>query len=144
MATPKPVDKMEVGEELEPLEFVVTPELNQQYLYAEEDYHPRYYEESEDGPPLVHPTVLLNMSNTTRSPSFTLSPGLGAIHAGEETVFVSPARVGTCLRVTWKILEVFEKRGRVYHVREARIVDGDGREVLRRKLTGTFSSGKTS
>ena len=40
---------MKVGEEFEPLEFLVTPEMNQQYLYAEEDFHPRYIEASPRG-----------------------------------------------------------------------------------------------
>jgi hypothetical protein len=34
---------------LEPLEFVVTPELNQQYLYAVEDFHSWYIEATEFG-----------------------------------------------------------------------------------------------
>ncbi|MFN8164493.1 MAG: hypothetical protein U0R26_11845 [Solirubrobacterales bacterium] len=144
MTQGRPADLMEVGEELAPFEFTVTPELNQQYLYAEEDFHPRYLETTEAGPPLVHPALLLNMSNTTRSPSFFLSPGLGAIHAGEQTTFIKPARVGGTFRVTWKIIEKFEKRGRLYHVREAIMFDEQGQKILSRLLTATFSSGKSA
>jgi hypothetical protein len=131
---------MGVGEEFQPLEFIVTPELNQQFLYGEEDYHPRYYEEVESGPPWVHPGLLLNMSNNTRSPSFHLPPGWAEIHAAEETEYFNPARVGKQLRITWEVVEAFEKRGRPWHVLDILIVDEDGVRILRRKMTNTFAS----
>ena len=140
MSEKKSAHLMDVGEEFEPLEFLVTPELNQQYLYAVEDYHPRYIEESEIGPPLVHPGFLLNMSNNTRSPSFHLPPGWAEIHAAEDTEYLNPAEVGKKLRVTWKVVRTFEKRGRPWHVLDILIVDEDGVEILRRKMTNTFAS----
>lgn len=131
---------MEVGEEFEPLEFLVTPELNQQYLYAAEDYHPRYTDRSEIGPPLVHPGLLLNMSNNTRSPSFHLPQGWAEIHAAEDTEYLQPAIVGKKLRVTWKVMEAYQKRGRPWHVLDILVTDEDGREILRRKMTNTYAS----
>jgi hypothetical protein len=140
MADKKSAHLMSLGEEFEPLEFVVTPELNQQYLYAEEDFHPRYIEASGEGPPLVHPGILFNMSNNTRSPSFFLPPGWGEVHAAEETEFINPARVGKKIRVTWKVIEAFEKRGKPWHVLDIMIVDEDGLPIMRRKMTNTFAS----
>jgi hypothetical protein len=131
---------MIVGEEFESLEFSVTPELNQQYLYAEENFDPRYIEGSEEGSPLVHPGLLYNLSNNTRSPSFYLPPGWGEIHAGEETQFLNPAKVGKRFRVTWKVIDVFEKRGRPWHVLDILITDEDGLPIMRRKMTNTFAS----
>lgn len=140
MSEKKSAHLMGVGEEFEPLEFIVTPELNQQLLYGEEDYHPRYIESSKSGPPLVHPGLLLNMSNNTRSPSFHLPPGWAEIHAEEDTEYLNPARVGKKLRVTWKVVEAYQKRGRPWHVLDILIVDEDGVEILRRKMTNTFAS----
>ncbi len=131
---------MGVGEEFEPLEFVVTPELNQQYLFAEEDFHPRYIEPSTDAPPIVHPGILFNMSNNTRSPSFYLPPGWGEVHAGEETEFINPARVGKKFRVTWKVIDSYKKRGKPWHVLDILIADEDGVQIMRRKMTNTFAS----
>ena len=122
---------MSIGEEFEPLEFVVTPELNQQYLYAEEDFHPRYIEESDKGPPLIHPGILYNMSNNTRSPSFYLPPGWGEVHAAEETEFINPARVGKKVRVKGKIVDRYVKKEREYTVVESLSVDEDGVEIIR-------------
>lgn len=140
---------------LEPLEFVVTKELNDQYLFGEEDYHPRYHEESESGPPLVHPGLLLNMSNATRSPSFgkvlgsaAKSAGVGmaaSIHASDEIEFVKPARVGQKLRIVWEDCPPYQKRGKTFTPGIALILDEDGELILRRKATGVvfLEGGKT-
>jgi len=133
---------VEVGYEYAPLEFVVTPELNQQYLYSEEDFDRRYLEETEAGPPMVHPALLLNMSNNTRSPSFYLPPGVGGFHSRDETFFYHPARVGKKFKVTWKVVDEYEKRGRPYKVFEAKIVDQDGVEIMKRLIHATFAEQK--
>ena len=131
-------NELKVGEEFEPHELCVTPELNQQCLYGVEDYHPRYLEETELGPPIVHPALLLNQSNATRSPSFSLPPAVAAVHTTEEVEFLNPGRVGKKFRVTWKVVDAYEKRGRPYQVKEALIVDEDGMEILRRRFADTF------
>lgn len=140
MAERKPANEMGAGDEMEPFEFVVTPELNQQYLYAEEDYHPRYWRETDAGPPIVHPGLLLNMSNHTRSPSFFLPPGWAGLHTAEEAFFLNPARVGTRFKVTWKVLDAYEKRGKPYQRIDIWIVNEDDVPVLRRIYEGTYSS----
>ena len=85
-----------------------------------EDFHPRYIEGDESAPAFVHPGLLLNMSNNTRSPSFFLPGGWAEIHAAEETRYLSPARLGEKLRVTWEVVEAYEKRGRPWHVLDVR------------------------
>jgi len=89
---------VQIGYEYTPLEFLVTPELNQQYLYAEEEFHVRYVQETEIGPAIVHPALILNMSNDSRSPSFYLPPGVSGLHARDEAFFYNPARVGRSLK----------------------------------------------
>jgi hypothetical protein len=87
---------------MEPFEYLLTPELNQQYLYALEDFHPRYFEETEIGLPIGHPGLLLNMSNETRSKSFRTEPGEAGIQTREETFYLHPARIGKKIAMTWK------------------------------------------
>lgn len=142
MAEKKRADQMGVGEKFKTLEFCVTPEFNQQYLEAVEDHHPRYLRETDAGPAIVHPALLVNYSNITRSPSFYLPAGMVAIHAKEEIVFLNPGMVGKTFRVYWKVVDVYEKRGRSYQVKEALIVDEDGVEIVRRRITDTYMSGK--
>ncbi len=135
-----PSDKHAVGDVMEPFEFSVTRELNEQYLFAVEDFHPRYVSETAAGPPQVHPALLLNMSNIPRSPSFFLSPGLSAIHTQEECQFIRPGRVGGRFRVSWVVRQAYEKRGRPYRVYEAQIVDEGGRTIINRTITATYAS----
>lgn len=128
-----------VGDEQEPLVFTVTPELNQQYLFAVEDFNPRYLRSGAWGEPMVHPSILMNMSNRTRSPSFKLPPGWSSIHARDETEFRSAARVGETLTVTWKVVERYERRDRPYQALEVRITRPDGSLALRRIAHSTVS-----
>jgi len=142
MADRKRADDVGVGEEFEPYEFRVTPEFNQQYLEAEEEHHPRYLQETGAGPAIVHPGLFINHSNVTRSPSFYLPPGMAAVHAKEEVEYLNPGRVGKTFRVQWKVVDIYEKRGRFYQVKDTLIVDEDGVEILRRRITDTYIAGK--
>ena len=139
MSQEKEQNQVSLSGPFEPYTFEVTRELNEQYLYAVQDYHPRYLEETDSGPPLVHPSLLLNQSNLTRSPSFGLKAGLAGVHAKEEVEFLKPGRVGKIFRITWKVVEEYEKRDKLYTVIEALIVDEDGREILRRKTHGVIA-----
>jgi len=142
MADRKRADQVGVGEQFEPYELHITPEFNQQYLEAVEDYHPRYLQETDFGPPIVHPALLINHSNVTRSPSFYLPPGMAAVHAKEEVEYLNPGRIGKTFWVHWKVVDTYEKRGRPYQVKEALIVDEDGMEILRRRITDTYIAGE--
>ena len=122
------------GDAHEPLEFRATPELNQQFLYALEDFDPQYWNEDA----LVHPVLLLHMSARTRSPSFRLAPDMGSIFARDRAEFLDPARVGRPLVVNWRVLDVYEKRGRAYQCMGVSIHDADGTPVLRREMHSTF------
>ncbi|MFC1940280.1 MaoC family dehydratase [Chloroflexota bacterium] len=126
--------------ELEPLEYVVTPELNQQYLYGEEDFRPCYIEDTEIGPPIAHPALILNWSNSTRSPSYNeqaMQKGQrSGLHARDEAFFCAPARVGKKLRVTYKPLATYEKRGAIFSIYQSFVVDEDGLEIVKRFIYG--------
>jgi acyl dehydratase len=122
----------EIGQEFEPLEFIVTPELNQQYLYAEEDFNPIYLEGTEDRPAIVHPALILNMSNDTKSPSFSIPSDISGLHARDNVLFLNPARVGKKLIVKWKVTDIYSKRERPYKIVETLVSDEDGLEILKR------------
>lgn len=140
MAEKKSSHLLKVGEEMEPLMFKITSDLNDQYLYAEQDYHPRYWDKSESGAPLAHPSLLLNWSNSTRSPSFYLPAGVAGVHAGETAEFFSPAKVGDTITVRWKVTAMFEKRGRLWHEMECLATNQDGTKILRRVSSSAFMS----
>jgi hypothetical protein len=127
-------NEQKVGEELAPLEIKITEEFNEAYLDSLEDRHLRYMQETEAGPPIVHPGLLHNWSHSSRSPAYSLPKGTAGVMAKDEMEFINPARVGKTLKITWKVIETYEKGGRKHAVRLARMVDEDGIEILRRKI----------
>ncbi len=138
MATPQRTDQLVAGEELAPFTFQVTEEFNENYLHSVEDLHPRYVTGEDGAPPIIHAGLLFNFSNLTRSPTFSLPAGVAAIHTHEEATFHEPAPVGSTLTVSWKILETYEKRERLYQVVEALITTDTGAKVLRRVSTNIY------
>lgn len=127
------------GDVYEPLYVTVTAEMNQQILFAQEQFSPVYTNPGTDHPALVCPALLLQLSANTKSPSFTLAPGTGSILAEAHTRFQGPAYVGRRLRVSWQVTAEYDRRGRRYYVMEAAMDDDeDSRPILRRSLHLTF------
>jgi len=137
-ATAKYAHELEPGDEYAPLEFVISADLNQQYLYGQEDFDPRYLPVEAGGAGLVHPSALLQMAANTRSPSFRLAPGTGSILSEASTEFLRDAAVGAKLTSRWKVTGEYEKRGRHYYAMQVEIVDERGEAILRRILHLTF------
>jgi acyl dehydratase len=142
--TPEVSIRLEGRVGLQPLEFTVTPELNQQYLFALEDFNPWYLQPSNEGAPLVHPGLLLNMSNGTRSPSYSTPAGRAGFHARDQAVFINPARVGDKLKVIWSSVGSYEKRGRSYSVSETVVTNQEDIEILKRFNHSTIASSEYS
>ena len=134
MATTRFAHELETGDEYQTLEFIPTGEMNQQFLFAQEDFDSRYVGEKA----LVHPSLLLQMAANTKSPSFRLAPGTGSILAEAGTEFLAAVGVGTKLTVRWRVTERYEKRERRYYVMIAEIEDARGTPILRRSLHLTF------
>lgn len=142
------------NQQLTPLEYTITPELNQQFLYAEEDFHPRYIGETENDSPIAHPALVLNWSNATRSPAYrapspqseqqsgqqSVQSMQAGLHSRDETFFYNPARVGKKLKVTWTSVGSYTKRERPYSTQEILIVDEDEQEIMRRLSYNTTAS----
>ena len=62
---------------------------------------------------------------------------MGSAFARDHSVYLGPAYVGEVLRVTWKIHQTYEQRGKIYQDYTARIHAGT-REILRREMSSTF------
>lgn len=138
--THKYAHEMQAGEHYDPLEFTVTADMNQQFLYAVEDYNPVFIDGRDGKPPLIHPVVLMHMSPRTRSPSYRQAPGMGSAFARDRSTYLAPGYVGSTIRVEWTITQTYEQRGKIYQDYVAVISDQDGRALLRRELASTFFS----
>lgn len=128
------------GDAYEGIRVTVTPELNQQYLFAQEDFDLRYLEPCGSRPPWVHPALLLGISANTRSPTYRPAPGTGSVLAEDRAEFLAPAYVGSTFAISWRVRDVYEKRNRPYQAIEARVVDDAGTLILRRDLRVAFVS----
>ncbi len=138
---PRYSHELKAGDTYDPLTFVITPELNQQFLFALENFHPRYIEGCDGLPPLVHPVILLHHTPRTRSPSYRLAPGMGSVFARDRTSFISVARVGQRIHVSWCIDACYEKTGRLFQDYTASVIDDDGAKILDRQMTSVFRIG---
>lgn len=132
--------EMQSGESYAPLKFIVTPDLNQQFLFAVEDFNPLYLLSANGKPPIVHPVLLLHMSPRTRSPSYRQALGMGSAFARDRSTYLSPAYEGREYEVTWIVTRTYEQRDKIYQDYVAEIRDFGGQIILRRELASTFFS----
>jgi hypothetical protein len=130
--------ELRAGDQYESLEFVVTPDLNQQFLYSVEDFNPLYLEGRDGKPPLVHPVLLMHMSPRTRSPSYRQAPGMGSAFARDKSRYLNPGYVGSRFHVTWTVTDTYEQRGKIYQDYVALVCAENGVDILRRELASTF------
>lgn len=57
----------------------------------------------------------------------------GALHARQDIEFISPCRVGKKIRMTGRLVNIYQKRGMNYYVWDIMAVDEDGKEIVRMK-----------
>src|SRR3954464_6821433 len=96
------------------IEVVITEGLNEQFLFAQADYHERYVGDGQGRRGMVHPGLLVHLN----APGFRVGPNSGwSGVAGRDAVeFISPVFVGEHLIVTWTVVDFFERRGRPWWV----------------------------
>ena len=92
-------DEFQPGESLESIAILVTRDWNEQVLFAQQDYDPRYIASAEGGAAEVHPALLLAISANTRSPSYRLRPGTASVLAEDAVTFIRQASVDERLSV---------------------------------------------
>ena len=131
---------MQAGESYAPLRFIVTQDLNQQFLFAVEDFNPLYLSGQDARSPIVHPVLLMHMTPRTRSPSYRQAPGMGSAFARDRSKYLRPAYEDLEYEVTWTVTRTYEQREKIYQDYVAEIHDAEGNMVLRRELASTFFS----
>ena len=126
---------------LEPFEFTISNQAQGQYLEALEDYHLRYVLGRQGAPPVIHPGILLNHSNATKSPSFN-GPNRHWIHLREQTHFAGSAHLNDGLIVRWRIEEHEPWFGRVLTRVSCVVTRCDGLLILERTMCGIRTSAR--
>jgi acyl dehydratase len=126
---------------LEPFSFSITDQIQSRYLEALEDHHQRYTLSHDGVHPIVHPGILLNQSNATRSPSFG-GPNTRWIHVREQTYFAAPARLNDELIAEWHIAEYRPRFGRMLAKVACVVTRHDGPVIIERTMWGIHISGQ--
>jgi acyl dehydratase len=122
---------MPVGEEYED-EYVLTPEMAQDYAEGVEDLNPWYLERSPFGGPVANPILIVAQHARLFKTKYSTA---GNVHTRHETQVLNPARIGKKIKIYGKLLDKYIKRGREYLVMECRSVDEDGVEICRDRRT---------
>lgn len=117
-----------VGEEFEPLEYVVTAEMVGKYAEGVEN-EALWLDRSPSEGMRVHPAICDNDGLNISRVKYVRP--LGTLHAKQEFDFLNPARVGKKVRVRGKVVDRYVRKEREYTVVEALSVDEDGVEILR-------------
>jgi acyl dehydratase len=127
-------EKIEVGEELGPLEIAISDHDVKSYAYAVDDFHPWYLQDSPFGgrvaPATLLAVALLNLLHLSYD-----SRALRGLHAREEIELFGPVRLGQPVTLQARIADKFVKRGEQYIVVAARATDADGKTLIRTRQT---------
>jgi hypothetical protein len=130
--------ELAVSDPIEPRRFTVSSLMNQQRLFAQEDFHPRYLPNERGEAEMVHPALVIQMLANTSSPSYRVPENIGTVLSEAQTQFIRPLRVGEEYVTAWQIARIYVKRGRPYQEIKAEITDADGHPVVRRTLHVTY------
>ena len=106
-------DKLEIGEELGTYEYVLTPEMLDNFRTAVND------------PDASFPTLAVKHDAT--SFAMVYEDNTGGVNAANEVEFFNPPIPGKTIRVTGRVADKYLRRDKPYMVIEATAVDEDGR-----------------
>ncbi len=127
----------EIGEEITPVEMVITEEMVERQAWANDDYNPWYMKDSPFGGRIAPPTFLSYDTDIMIWNHFVLPEGKG-VWAKQEFEFIKPLRVGQKIRITGKVTDKTPKRGRDHISFEFTVTEEDGSEVVRMRSVQAF------
>lgn len=120
-----------VGEELESVTVEVTGDMVGEYGEILGDKNPYYARNEDFAGPIGPPSMASILASKPFDARYNPEPG--GIHAKQEFEFHNPILPGTEVRISGKVVDKYEKRGRKYIVFETRIEDEEGRLLVKSK-----------
>ena len=127
----------EIGHEIAPIDMIITEEMAERHAWANDDYNPWYLEDSPFDGRIISPTFLAYDADIMLWNYFALPEGYG-VWAKQEFEFINALRVGKRIRIKGRIVDKTYKRGRDHITFEFLVIDEDGREIVRMKMTHAF------
>ncbi|MDP2952028.1 MAG: hotdog fold domain-containing protein [Chloroflexota bacterium] len=130
------------GVELEPMEYVLTPEMVLYYAIGIDNRHPWFVENSPFGGPIAPPTMVhvdqLRFSYTR----LIHRPEEAGVHTKYDAQYFNPARVGEKITIRGRCVANTIRRGRRYVTLETETFGEDGRPIARYRDTHLVKYGK--
>jgi acyl dehydratase len=127
----------EIGDEITPVEMVVTEDMVERHAWANDYYNTWYLKNSPFNGRIAPPTFLSFDTDIMIWNHFILPEGKG-IWAKQEFEFIKPLRIGKKIRITGKITDKTYKRGRDHISFEFLVTEEDGTEVVRMRTVHAF------
>ncbi|MBI4641128.1 MAG: MaoC family dehydratase [Candidatus Tectomicrobia bacterium] len=125
-------DEIKVGEELEPAEYTISEKEVKEYADKLDEHHPWHLHDSPFGGKIAHPLMTAVDATKLLRTKYSLA---GVVHTKSECEFINPARVGQPIRVTGKIVDKYQRRGRDFIVVDSVTSHTDGTEIVKSKYT---------
>lgn len=129
-------DEVCVGLDCGRREYVITPQIVQEYAHAIQDYNPWYFGPSPFGGPVA--PALIRHSEAFRDRRWYLSNLYGNLHAKQEWEFFHPIVVGDHITAHSLVVDRYAKRGREYVVNEVLFFGDQSRLLLRGRSHQSF------
>lgn len=142
---PKPLiwETIELGEELGPVEGVVSDFQVKSFAYAVDDYGAWYLDNSPFGYRIGHPTLLsvdvvrlYHLVYEVRPPMYQ-----SGLHARNEIELLRPVPLGQKVILRGRYTEKYQKRGHDYVVLSGEVVDEAGQPFIRVRASETVGLG---
>ena len=120
-------DHIQVGNEYS-FKYKLTPELVEDYIKASGDRNSWYTGASPFGGPIAPLVLVPRMHASSASEGYSAS---GRVQTSTNSQFFAPAKVGTTITVSEKVIERYIKRGREYVDRQFESRDENGVLICR-------------
>jgi hypothetical protein len=126
---------VELGTTDGPIPFVVSSDLNEQYLYAQRDYNPLYIDNA-NGRNVAYPGAVLHAASTGTLRHPTLAEGWTRRVGRDEVEWHAAVYVDEPLEVSCTYVSFNERKGRPWLEREIVIRNAEGElKLIRRART---------
>jgi acyl dehydratase len=127
-----PLSEARVGDELGTFDVTITEAMVERNAWANDDYHPWYMEGSPFGGRLVSPVHLSLYDGPELFYGYYAYPSEGSLFARQELEYLKPVLVGREYRMSGRIEDITERRGRTFLRMAVSVVDRQsGDEVMR-------------
>jgi acyl dehydratase len=126
---------MEVGERFGPIDVVATDAMVKAYVYACDDFDPRYLWDAPAAPRVAPPLLLCREARDVIRTVYDIASGGAGMHTKHACRIHDCPRIGELVRISGMHTDKYIKRDKQYIVLESTVTGEDGRMLLVQRST---------